>query len=197
MVEKSGLIPPTYAETLNVLKERIRSAQIKASLSVNEKLLELYWDIGKIIIDKQKEEGWGIKVIDRMARDLKVAFPKMTGFSVRNMLYMKQLAESYSDFAITQQVVAQIPWGSFLICYFCAYRKIGTKYLTFILISGPFSMLKDIVQGFKAISTVFSLVFLEIEVAFYLWWYRSTLSLRRLNKRMKLEKIKQIEESAF
>lgn len=52
-----GLIPPTYAETLKALKERIRSAQIKASLSVNEKLLELYWDIGKTIVRKQKEEG--------------------------------------------------------------------------------------------------------------------------------------------
>ncbi len=61
MIEKSGLIPLTYAETLNALKERIRSAQIKASLSVNEKLLELYWDIGKTIIDKQKEEGWEVK----------------------------------------------------------------------------------------------------------------------------------------
>ncbi|MES2199096.1 MAG: PDDEXK nuclease domain-containing protein [Chlamydiota bacterium] len=111
MIEKSGLIPPTYAETLNTLKERIRSAQIKASLSVNEKLLELYWDIGKTIIDKQKEEGWGSKVIDRMAKDLKAAFPKMTGLSTRNMLYMKQFAESYPDFAITQQVAAQIPWG--------------------------------------------------------------------------------------
>lgn len=111
MIEKSGLIPPTYVETLNTLKERIRSAQIKASLSVNEKLLELYWDIGKTIIDKQKEEGWGSKVIDRMAKDLKAAFPKMTGLSTRNMLYMKQFAESYPDFAITQQVAAQIPWG--------------------------------------------------------------------------------------
>lgn len=101
MVEKSpSLIPSTYAETLNALKERIHSAQIKASLSINEKLLELYWDIGKTIIDKQKEEGWGSKVIERMAKDLKAGFPKMTGFSPRNMLYMKQFAESYPDFAI-------------------------------------------------------------------------------------------------
>lgn len=106
-----SLIPSTYAETLKALKERIRIAQIKASLSVNEKLLELYWDIGKTIVEKQKEEGWGAKVIDRMAKDLKTAFPKMTGLSARNMLYMKQFAEAYPDFAITQQVAAKIPWG--------------------------------------------------------------------------------------
>ena len=106
-----SLIPSTYAETLKALKERIRVAQIKASLCVNEKLLELYWDIGRTIIGKQKEEGWGSKVIDRMSKDLKDAFPGMTGLSSRNMLYMKQFAEAYPDFAITQQVVAKIPWG--------------------------------------------------------------------------------------
>lgn len=105
------LIPPTYAETLKALKERIRAAQVKASLSVNEKLLELYWEIGKTIVEKQKEEGWGAKVIERMSKDLKAAFPKMTGLSTRNMLYMRQFAEAYPDFAITQRVVAQIPWG--------------------------------------------------------------------------------------
>ena len=106
-----GLIPLTYAETLKALQERIRTAQIKASLSVNEKLLELYWDIGKTIVEKQKEEGWGSKVIDRMAKDLKTAFPRMTGLSTRNMLYMKQFAEAYPDFTITQQAAAKIPWG--------------------------------------------------------------------------------------
>src|SRR3977135_1402527 len=106
-----SLIPPTYADTLKALKERIRIAQIKASIRVNEELLQLYWDIGKTIVEKQKEEGWGSKVIDHMAKDLKAAFPKMTGLSVRNMLYMKQFAEAYPDFAITQQVAAKIPWG--------------------------------------------------------------------------------------
>jgi predicted nuclease of restriction endonuclease-like (RecB) superfamily len=114
MVKKKkplSLIPSTYAETLNALKERIRIAQVKASLSVNEKLLELYWDIGKTIIEKQEEEGWGSKIIEHMAKDLKAAFPRMTGLSPRNMLYMKQFAEAYPDFAISQQAAAKIPWG--------------------------------------------------------------------------------------
>ena len=114
MVKKKkslSIIPATYEKTINALKERIRTAQIKASLSVNEKMLELYWDIGRTIVEKQKVEGWGAKVIDRMAKDLKAAFPRMTGLSTRNMLYMKQFAEAYPDFAITQQVAAKIPWG--------------------------------------------------------------------------------------
>ena len=74
-------------------------------------MLELYWDIGKTIVEKQKEEGWGTKLIERMSKDLKSAFPKMTGLSARNMLYMRQFAEAYPDFTITQRVVAQIPWG--------------------------------------------------------------------------------------
>jgi predicted nuclease of restriction endonuclease-like (RecB) superfamily len=105
------LIPTTYAATINALKERIRTAQIKASLSVNEKLLELYWDIGKTIVEKQREEGWGTRIIERMAKDLRASFPKMSGLSSRNLLYMKQFYEAYPNMAITQQAAAKIPWG--------------------------------------------------------------------------------------
>ncbi len=107
----SSLTHSTYAETLNALKERIRMAQIKASLSVNEKLLELYWEIGKTIVEKRKEEGWGTKVIERMSQDLKAAFPRMTGLSFRNLSYMRQLAEAYPEVAILQQAAAKLPWG--------------------------------------------------------------------------------------
>jgi|SRR5579872_3730294 len=109
--KKPQLIHSTYAETLNALKERIRIAQVKASLAINEKLVELYWDIGKTIVEKQKEEGWGAKVIERMAKDLKSAFPRMKGLSPRNILYMKQFAEAYPNFSISQQAAAKIPWG--------------------------------------------------------------------------------------
>ncbi len=101
----------TYEETVKELKERIRTAQIKASLSVNEKLIELYWDIGNTIVQKQKEEGWGSKIIGTLSKDLKTSFPRMAGLSPRNLLYMKQFAEAYPDFQITQQAVAKLPWG--------------------------------------------------------------------------------------
>ena len=72
----------------------------------------LYWNIGRAILQKQKEEGWGAKVIDRMAKDLKEAFPDMSGFSPRNIKYMRKFAECWPDFEIVQRVVAQIPWRS-------------------------------------------------------------------------------------
>jgi predicted nuclease of restriction endonuclease-like (RecB) superfamily len=100
-----------YEEFLHDLKAHIRSAQIKATLSVNRELILLYWQIGRDILRHQKEKGWGAKVIDRLAVDLRHAFPEMRGFSSRNLKYMRALAEAYPDEEFVQQVVAQIPWG--------------------------------------------------------------------------------------
>ena len=79
---------------------------------VNKELIFMYWHIGKIIGDNSK---WGNKFIDSLSIDLKLEFPKVTGFSVRNLKYMKKIAEEYSDFEFVQQVVAQIPWGHNII----------------------------------------------------------------------------------
>lgn len=106
-----NILPSDYKETLQKLKERIRKAQIKASLRVNEELLILYWDIGKTILEKQKKERWGAKTINRIARDLKDSFPGMSGFSLRNLSYMRQFAEAYPKKTILQQLAAKIPWG--------------------------------------------------------------------------------------
>ena len=70
----------------------------------------LYWSIGKAILEKQEKEGWGAKVIDRLAQDLKDAFPDMSGFSARNIKYMRKFAECWPDYEIVQQIVAQLPW---------------------------------------------------------------------------------------
>jgi predicted nuclease of restriction endonuclease-like (RecB) superfamily len=93
------------------LKVRIRAAQVRAALAVNRELVLLYWNIGREILQRQSAQGWGAKVIDRLARDLRVAFPDMKGLSPRNIKYMRALAEAYSDEEFVQQVVAQIPWG--------------------------------------------------------------------------------------
>ena len=69
----------------------------------------LYWSIGRAILEKQEKEGWGAKVIDRMSKDLKSAFPEMSGFSPRNIKYMRKFAQCWLDYEIVQQVVAQIP----------------------------------------------------------------------------------------
>ncbi|MBI4970841.1 MAG: DUF1016 domain-containing protein [Candidatus Omnitrophica bacterium] len=113
-VERSGL-PAGYGLFLSELKERIRSAQIKASVSVNRELILLYWDIGREILHRQKREGWGTRVINRIAIDLNREFPQMKGFSLRNLKYMRTFAEVYPDKPIVQQAVAQLPWGQNLL----------------------------------------------------------------------------------
>ncbi len=100
-----------YRRFLQALKDRIRSAQVKAALAVNQELILLYWQIGRDILERQQQEGWGTKVIDRLAKDLKRDFPDMTGFSARNLKYMRAFADAYPDAQLVQQVFSQIPWG--------------------------------------------------------------------------------------
>ncbi len=103
-------MPKKYGEFLSKLKERISRERFKAILSVNSALVLMYWDIGQSILERQHDEGWGAKVIDRLSHDLKTAFPDMIGFSPRNLKYMRKFAESWSDKAIVQEVLAQITW---------------------------------------------------------------------------------------
>lgn len=100
-----------YAAFLDVLKDRIRAARLRASVSVNQELILLYWSIGRDILERQAAEGWGARIIDRLARDLRRDFPESTGFSARNLKYMRAFAEAYTDRNFVQQVVAQLPWG--------------------------------------------------------------------------------------
>jgi predicted nuclease of restriction endonuclease-like (RecB) superfamily len=103
--------PKGYEALLGELKERIRAAQVQAALAVNRELVLLYWSIGRDVLARQKEHGWGAKIIDRLAADLHKAFPEMTGLSPRNLKYMRAFAEAWPDDQFVQQVVAQIPWG--------------------------------------------------------------------------------------
>ena len=82
MSQQTSLFPENYDDFFQNLKERIRSAQVKAALAVNQELIFLYWQIGQEILQRQQEAGWGAKVIDRLAQDLKTEFPEMTGFSL-------------------------------------------------------------------------------------------------------------------
>jgi predicted nuclease of restriction endonuclease-like (RecB) superfamily len=104
-------IDENYASFLRSLKEQIRQAQVRAALAVNHELILLYWKIGRDILTRQQQEGWGTKVIDRLAQDLKREFPAMSGFSSRNLKYMRSFAEAYPDEQIVLRVIAQIPWG--------------------------------------------------------------------------------------
>src|SRR5580693_4991149 len=100
-----------YASLLAELKERIRTARLKAAVAVNEELILLYWSIGRDILDRQTAAGWGARVIDRLAADLRRDFPEMTGLSPRNLKYMRAFAEAFPEREIVQQVVARLPWG--------------------------------------------------------------------------------------
>ncbi|MGH9444669.1 MAG: PDDEXK nuclease domain-containing protein [Terriglobia bacterium] len=117
--------PKGYDSFLTELKDRIRHAQLRAALSVNRELVLLHWSIGRDILTRQKDQGWGAKVIDRLAADLRKAFPEMTGFSPRNLKYMRAFAEAWPDEAIVQQLVAQIPWGH--IVRILDYVKVPTQ----------------------------------------------------------------------
>lgn len=99
-----------YAELLQELKQRIRAAQVRAALSVNRELVLLYWQIGRAILSKQEELGWGARVIEQLSGDLRRSFPEMKGFSPRNLRYMRAFAEAWPDEAIVQEPLAQIPW---------------------------------------------------------------------------------------
>lgn len=108
-------LPPDYNHWLTELKSRIHQAQQRASLAVNKELVLLYWQIGQDILIRQQREGWGAKVIDRLAQDLRNAFPDMKGFSRANLMYMRAFAEAWPNVVIVQQAVGQLPWGHNLV----------------------------------------------------------------------------------
>jgi predicted nuclease of restriction endonuclease-like (RecB) superfamily len=108
----ASLTPPPagYTDWLAELKTRIHSAQQRATLAVNRELVLLYWQIGRDILDRQGREGWGAKVIDRLAHDLRTAFPDMKGFSPRNLKYMRAFAQAWPEAEFVQQAAARLPW---------------------------------------------------------------------------------------
>ena len=105
-------MPEGYPVLLSGIKEIITRERIKAVMSANVAMVLMYWDIGQCILQRQQQEGWGAKVIDRLSYDLKTAFPDMTGFSPRNLKYMRKFADAWPDRAIVQRTVAQLPWRS-------------------------------------------------------------------------------------
>lgn len=102
--------PPGYDELLRDIKAEISSAAIRVHRVINTELIEHYWRIGRIILERQSREGWGTKVVGRLSTDLRTTFPGQRGYSVRNLQYMQHLAKSWPD-PIAPQPVAQLPWG--------------------------------------------------------------------------------------
>lgn len=105
----SQLPDNNYQNILTHLKEKIRRARLHASVKVNFELLKIYWEIGNTILEQQKQQGWGAKIIDKLAVDLKIEFPDFKGLSVRNLKYMRAFAASYPAFLqFVQPPVAQL-----------------------------------------------------------------------------------------
>ena len=99
-----------YTDFLIQVKERIRKAQYEALKAVNKELIGLYWDIGRMIVEKQKEFGWGKSIVENLAKDLQKEYPGMRGFSVQNIWYMRQFYVNYKDNAKLQPLVGEISW---------------------------------------------------------------------------------------
>ena len=100
----------TYGEVIGDIKERIRSAQYNAVKAVNRELIGLYWDIGKIIVTRQRGETWGKSVVETIAQNLRQDFPKITGFSASNLWRMKLFYESYQLSEKLAPLVREIGW---------------------------------------------------------------------------------------
>jgi len=112
IAESLSAMPQNYQLFIEKLKKQIKQERLKTVLSANKSMILMYWKIGKSIIERQQSEGWGTKVIDRMSHDLKENFPEMSGFSPRNLKYMRKFAEAWQNIEIVQRTVAQIPWRS-------------------------------------------------------------------------------------
>jgi len=104
-------VPKDYQAWLAELKARIATAQLRTTLAVNAELIQLYWEIGRGILEKQQTQGWGGKVIDNLAKDLHAAFPDMKGFSRSNLMNMRAFYLAWPEPEIVQQPVGQLPWG--------------------------------------------------------------------------------------
>ena len=108
--ERIAGVPVGYGGFLADLKARIAGGRVRAVLSANAAMVMLYWDIGRAILEKIENHGWGAKIIVRLSQDLRSAFPDMSGLSVRNLKYMRQFAAAWPDREIGQRAAAQLPW---------------------------------------------------------------------------------------
>jgi predicted nuclease of restriction endonuclease-like (RecB) superfamily len=121
-IKKTKFSTVNYSKFITSLKAKIRSSQIKAAVSVNRELIKLYWEIGMDIVERQEADGWGTKVLEKVAKDLQNEFPGVEGFSRTNLFRMKAF---YLAYAKVPQAVGQlqnlpiffIPWGQNVVLF--------------------------------------------------------------------------------
>lgn len=110
MSHAEAIVPRDYGPWLADLKRRIEGARARAALAANAEQISLYHEIGRELLSRRERDGWGAKVVERLAADLREAFPDLRGFSVRNLKYMRQFAEAAPEARFGQQAAAQLPW---------------------------------------------------------------------------------------
>ncbi len=103
-------MPLWYPGLLSSVIRRVTDGRIRAISASNQQLVATYWAIGRDILERQEEQGWGARVIDRLAADLREQFPQSKGFSPRNLKYMRAFADSWPEDSIVQAPLAQLPW---------------------------------------------------------------------------------------
>jgi len=108
-------LPDSYPLLLTELKTRIAAAQVRAAVAVNTELVTLYWQVGHALNERVRQAGWGAKVLDQLSRDLKLAFPDLSGFSPRNLRYMRQFAAAWPEPEFWQQAVAKLSWSHHVV----------------------------------------------------------------------------------
>ena len=111
----SELLPDSYPRLLLEIKTRIQKAQYEALKAVNKELIALYWDIGRLIAERQQDSGWGKSVVEKLAADLQNEFPGIRGFSVQNLWYMRQFYLGYAGHEKLQPLVGEISWAKHLV----------------------------------------------------------------------------------
>ena len=114
-MKKINSLPADYGHLLQSVKKQIQKSRIRAYRTVNKELIQLYWNIGKEISERQESEGWGKSVVKRLSNDLRMEFPGTSGFSSQNLWYMRQFYSEYKEFTNLQQLVGEIPWGHNLL----------------------------------------------------------------------------------
>ena len=115
VTSESSPAPESYGALLGEIKERIRAAQYAALRAVNRELIELYWDIGRLIVERQSGQTWGRSVVQNLAKDLQVEFPGVAGFSAPNLYKMRQFYEAYREDEILSPLVREISWTKNLV----------------------------------------------------------------------------------
>ena len=127
MKPNKKILGKNYFTFLSDVKNRIKQAQYDALKAVNKELINLYWDIGKMIIEKQKTYNWGKSVVENLANDLQKDFPGIKGFSAQNLWYMRQFYTHYNGNSKLQPLVGEISWTKNLSKYLPSKEEISEK----------------------------------------------------------------------